>query len=63
MQTLQEKLNTLNTRTGYEWDNFIAKYGANYESLTEEAKQKAIELGIMQSLRFRNRINELGFSI
>ena len=41
----------LNKRTGYEWEHFIKTYGDSWGSLSDEGKQKAIELAEKQGER------------
>jgi hypothetical protein len=41
----------LNKRTSYEWEYFMKTYGDSWDGLTDEGKQKAIELAEKQGER------------
>jgi hypothetical protein len=41
----------LNKRTSYEWEYFMKTYGDSWDELSEEGKQKAIELAEKQGER------------
>jgi hypothetical protein len=41
----------LNKRTSYEWEHFMKTYGDSWDSLTDEGKQKALELAEKQGER------------
>lgn len=50
-----------NKRTGYEWNNFLLKYGPinNYDDLSEEGKQAACNLAEKQADRFMKIIGDM----
>ena len=53
--TRQQKLND---RVGIEWEQFMAEHGTNWDDMTEESKEAAIKLSVMQSARQAKQIDQ-----
>lgn len=48
---IQSHFDKLNKRTTYEWNEFMKKYGSNYDELSEEGKRVACNLAEKQGER------------
>jgi hypothetical protein len=56
---LQLIADKLNKRTTYEWENFMKCYGNSWDALSDEGKQKAVELAEKQGERSAKEIHGL----
>lgn len=54
---LQSTMDKLNKRTTYEWEHFMKCYGNSWDELSDEGKQKAVELAEKQGERAAEVIN------